>query len=625
MYFLPLGLAFTYRAVKKATEKNETRSADLRTKPETNSKYINSKPSKTSLLLGFKKLFFKPNSEFRIPYSFFAFLFLTLTTAGHLGIGIIGLLSTIPFLFLDLNKTNLIARGKTLFVIYIGHMIALAYWIIPVFLYTDYHMVSFWDPIWKFDSYGWYEVGRQLVAGEIFDWKRAPIITFYVILGFFVLLADSSLFPFALSFLLMMLIYFGRNTWGGLVDFVPGMKDFHMHRFVVGVHIASIFLIPSALEALFKLIIKFKEKLINLISKLLGSDRTGNINTSFTVIIYLFTLSLLSVAVYYTVRQTVDYASFNNRWIGEANKAFQYDEKNFYALTDYLETLPPARTYAGRPGNWGHQFRLGSSQLYMLLSAYGFDVSQFLPETWSPMSENDQNFDERYLKDYELLNLKYIVSTENHGFPEEAVMDKKFGPFELYKVPTSGWFDVVTSPMLVKTDKTNFINLVHYWHRGFPRTWKMHPFITLKDIETPYRMQRIIEMKDEVTYEENRSEKNIFSDFPFVFPESTPSGKIINEKVTKQTYSSTVEVPENCKDCMIMFKMSYHPNWKASVDGKNAATYSVFPFYLAVKAESGTHEIVFTHKPNNLKIIVLTIQILIPCAAVIFYLRKKRA
>lgn len=214
MIFMPLALAFMYRAMRKITP----------------------------------------------PYSqsdlFLASLFLCLTTAGHLGMGIITFISTIPFVFLDLDKTHLTERLKKAVMIYIFALLPLVYWIIPMLLKLNYHIVSFWDPIWKFNSYGWYEVVQQFLQGEIFDWQRLPIITVLVVIGFFALLLNTRLFPFALLFAFWFLLYFGRTTWGNLLDLIPGMKDFHQHRFIVGIHIAALFLIPAGLEYLLQLLNK---------------------------------------------------------------------------------------------------------------------------------------------------------------------------------------------------------------------------------------------------------------------------------------------------------------------------------------------------------------------------------
>lgn len=607
MIFMPIGIVYSYRSMSKAITPDGTKS----------------------------KLFDKD--------TVLASVFMILTTSGHMGIGVMGLLSIVPFLFLDFKWRNYIERFKKLVIIGILTIAVLAYWIIPVLLFDKYHIISFWDPIWKFNSYGWYEVLKQFLQGETFDWQRLPVITGLSFIGVFVLLLNTRMFPFALLFLFWLLLYFGRTTWGGLLDLIPGMKDFHQHRFVVGFQIASLFLIPAASEYLYSLIrdtlhwIAAKIIIAKRIFSETGKDKTGTIldeikyfsrsiklsgdALAYTNVIGYFVFTALFILLSYAaVKQTLAYTSLNNRWIGEANSAFRYDEANFYNAVNKINSLPPARVYAGRPGNWGHDFRLGSSQLYMLLGVNGFDMTQFLPETWSPMSENEQNFDERYAHDYDLLNVRYIVADKNHEFPSSATLVQKFGPFQVYSVPTTGWFDVVTSPMYVKTEKTNYINLVHFWHRSYPRLWKMHPLITLENNDAPPGMKKEIEMKDESNYMEAGKLKNIWSDYPFVFPEATPSGKIISENVSKQTYSAVIDVPANCQFCYVMFKMSYHPNWKATLDGSPVKTSAVFPMYLAVAASPGQHKVEFTYEPNALKIILLVLEIL----AVILLLFRNR-
>jgi len=582
MIFFPIGLAFAYRTFSTVSYN-----------------------SLTKLPKSLKSL--KENNLF------LSAIFLTLTTAGHLGMGIIALISTLPFLFFDLKKTHIVKRVKNLMAIFAIVVFFLAYWIIPVFLYNDYHIISFWDPIWKFDSYGWFEVIRQLFQGEIFDWGRIPVVTILTIIGFFTILANTRLFPFALIFAMWLILYFGRTTWGGLINLIPGMNDFHQHRFIVGVQIAAIFLLPAGLNYIFHII----KSALNLIFKKIIFAKKWVIYQN--IIFYLMAAGTIILLSYFTIRQTINYASLNNKWIDQANKAYLYDKKNFENLISNLNSLPLARLYAGRPGNWGKDFRLGSTEMYMLLGINGFDVSQFLPETWSMLSENEQNFDERVLEDYDLLNIRYIVAPKNQSFPKEAKLSQKFGPFELYEVPTSGWFDIVSSPMFVKSDKTNFINLVHLWHRSYSRRWKMHPVISVeKKAKIPTGMQKAIEMTDEVSYFDllNKGDKaeqklNIFADFPFIFPEATVSGKIKNEKINLQSYSATIEVPDNCKNCSIMFKMSYHPNWQAKIDGQKVNIYAVFPFYLAVPASPGEHTVEFIYQPNKLKVILLFAEIII--------------
>ena len=619
--------------------------------------------------------------------SILAAIFLILTISGHLGIGIIGLISTVPFIFLDARKHSLGLRIKKMMVIYILVFAALSYWIIPILLTNNYHIISFWDPIWKFNSYGWKEVVKQFLQGEIFDFARPyPLITLLVFIGFFVLCFNSNLFPFALLFLMWTLFYFGRTTWNGLLDLIPGMKDFHQHRFIVGIQMAALFLIPAGIDYILWLIqrisrlviqlenlkckmqnVKLQLKIKNLLVSFVKhdkifADRIGNhvltmsvsdnkhnktsddntthyknlisceqenfiseqSNSSLkNIIFYLIFFVLISTLGYFTIQQTISYAKLNNEWIKQANSAYRYDYQNFKNLTAYLDNLPQARVYAGRPGNWGHDFRLGSSQMYMLMAIAGFDVSQFLPETWSPMSENEQNFDERLFSDYDLLNLHYIVSPKNQDFPKEAKLLNSFGPFELREVPTNGWFDVISAPMKVVTDKTNFINIVHLWHRSYARFWKMHPVIDVQNtFKSIGKIDREIKMIDEVNYKEGNEVKNIFSDFPFIFPEATPSSQILKEEVSKQTYKAEIKVGQNCDSCLAIFKMSFHPDWQAKVDGKPTEKVAVFPFYLAVPVTPGVHTIEFTYQPGKIKVILLFGELIIVTCLVFLFIKK---
>lgn len=621
MIFFPLGIAFTYLSMRDI--KSEMKTAKTHSKPANGKEIIHSKIywRITHILEKIRKLLFSGPYIYFSKNTMLAGIFLTLTCAGHLGMGIMGLLSTIPFLFFDLNIKHIIVRIKKIAIIGIIVIGLLAYWIVPMLFNLNYHIISFWDPIWKFNSYGWYEVLRQLFQGEVFDWKRLPTITAVVMVGFFVLLSDTRLFPLALLFGMWMLMYFGKTTWGGLIDLIPGMKDFHQHRFIVAVQITALFLIPGAFTFIYGYISRGIAFLTDVLKKISKSNQSYSLLNYFHSLSYILISLLVIVLGYFTVKQTYDYAYLNNKWIDESNKAFIYDEKNFKNLMDYMRKLPNARVYAGRPGNWGKDFRLGSSQMYMLFGISGFDVSQFLPETWSMLSENEQNFDERNAIDYDLLNIKYVIAPKNQGFADTAELDRKFGPFELYKVPTSGWFDVVTSPMFVRTDKTNFLNLVQLWHRSFPRRWKMYPLISVdKKPTVPADIQRNIKMVDEVTYEENGKQKNIFADFPLVFPESTPSGKVLSEKVEKQTYTGVVDIPDNCKSCYVMFKMSYHPDFQAKLDGMNVEKFAVFPYYIAVSIPAGKHTVEVSYKSNMLKTVLIYTEIIF---LILFIFRKK--
>lgn len=628
-FFIPLAIAFTFRALRETTADigRVTRAKASREElrlPGDEDVHDWSTLNRAGIGAGLGAPACAGRRERQDPpkinYVFWAILFTTLSIAGHLGIGVILVLTLPIFLFIDTKVSHIKLRFKTLAVIIGVSLFTLSYWIIPVLLQDKYHLISFWDPLWKFNSYGWYEVIRKYFSGEIFDWQRFPTVTLLATIGLFVLLIHEKYFPFAFIFIFWILMYFGRTTWGGLIDIIPGMKDFHLSRFIVGVQISSFFILPGGFGFIFYLSGKISRKIFGFFINLKNPpfsdklERTAGLSVSIALIFAVFFL---------TVKQSVSYAYLNNKWVPEANDAYKYSEKDFNRLIETLKTLPAGRIYAGRPGNWGRDFKFSSTQMYMAVSVLGFPISGFLPESWSPNSDNEEMFDERMTSDYNLYNLRYIVAPSKFTPPKEARFLNTFGPFYLYGMPTTGYFDIASSNIVVDTDKNSFVDIVHVWQKSFVRYWNMYPLINLeKHISPP--VNRTLTMTDLTDYRFNGKEYNLFGTFPFSFPEATVSGKIkdlSNDKpYTAKVYKAEVNVPPNCKNCFTVFKMTYFPNWQAALDGKPVAKWNIFPFYSAVLTPPGKHTVEFSYHPSTVKIILLLLE---PLVFLAYLFRKK--
>ena len=88
--------------------------------------------------------------------------------------------------------------------------------------------------------------------GDLFDFGRIPSLTYLAAVGFGICLLrwrnERYLIPVAI-FTLWLMLYFGRATWGSLMDVLPLSREIHMNRFVRGVHLGGIFFIAVALAA----------------------------------------------------------------------------------------------------------------------------------------------------------------------------------------------------------------------------------------------------------------------------------------------------------------------------------------------------------------------------------------
>jgi hypothetical protein len=61
-------------------------------------------------------------------------------------------------------------------------------------------------------------------------------------------------------------------------------------------------------------------------------------------------------------------------------------------------------------------------------------------------------------------------------------------------------------------------------------------------------------------------------------------------------FKATVEVPEGCVECIVVLRQTYHPGWRATIDGNRVLPFAVFPFYVAISIPEGAHEVIFFYR-----------------------------
>lgn len=492
-----------------------------------------------------------------------AILFLAATTAGHLGIGMIA--------FLAVAVVGL-RHFKKLPLIFAGVLILLGYWIVPIFLNGNYHNISFWDPIWKFNSYGTKEVLTRLFNGDLFDFGRFPVLTILVFIGFFASLLSPTYFPFALLFGAMVALYFGRATWGGLIDLIPGMREFHLSRFIVGVHLAGLFLISIAIDWLVKRV---------------------------HWVVYVI-IGLLFFAI---AGQTIRYATFNDELIMQANRnyeAVQPDVDELFRTLRELQKERPGRVFAGRGGSWGKDFRVAETPYYMHLSTYGIPTVLWLPQTWSPNSDVEQYFSEDNSAHYDLFNIRYVVAPPSQTPQQFWKLISEAKTWKLYEVETSGYITGGIRPAIVAGSKEDYKNVVRLWiHSNIPAQG-LYPELTFDTGSYPKNTGLPnFKMVNEATYQvPNGSTHALFAEPPVYQPHTsypvTPT-VLSQSDDTDMIFKATVEVPESCTECIVVLHQTYHPSWRATIDSKAIQTFAVFPFYIAIPISEGAHEVVFSY------------------------------
>ncbi len=691
---LPLALAYSMKFLSRA--ESTTALIEMRKKIQLLAKsFVDRNPSSVfpftlSLSKGHLSSFI-PDSKTYL----FAILFLIITISGHLGIGMMTLITIgiaglspaiVGFLRRDTRRdiTAAVVRGLTgVAFLAVPSLLALSYWIIPTLLGNNYHNISFWDPVWKFDSYGIKEVFINLGNGALFDFERMPLYTLLVLIGAFGTMmmqkkneiqstksetkpvsdfefrisSFQSTSPLGLLFFIWLILYFGRTTWGGLIDLIPGMTEFHISRFIVMIHILGMFLAPIGISVIVTNASTMVIRLINFIRTLGHHDDmrslSGSIQRLIPYAVYLVFLLIIIPPIY---QQTIKYASWNDVLIRQSIGNEKKVKPNVDLLFAELSRLPPGRAFIGRGGGWGKNFRVAETPMYMYMSTYGVPTIAWLPETWSMNSDTEQYFSEDNASHYELYGLRYVIAPVDQK-PQTFWKLYKENPFwKLYIVdapiaspvipakagiqssvispPSSPdlsiasssptYIGVGTSPTIVESTKTDFINLVHFWIQSEYPGKGVYPTLTYSHADI-FDSRPAFSMIDEATYRlRDGTIHSLVKEIPKYTIKNTPMTVASEASVSETVFSGSVTVTEECGTCIAFLRQTYHPSWKAWVDGKEVKPFIVFPFFTAVWLQTpGTHSVVFRYEPSVTKVTLLVLGLGILAGLAYLLLRKK--
>ena len=314
-------------------------------------------------------------------------------------------------------------------------------------------------------------------------------------------------------------------------------------------------------------------------------------------------------SIYLIEKPIVNYVKDNDIWIARSNLIYQKNINDYEKIVETLRKMPSARVYAGRPGNWGKDFKIGDTQIYMALSRDGFPIIGFLPQSWSPNSDAEQFFDEENIKHYDLYNIGYLVLPINKKPPQFAKLIVKKGKFSLYKVDSEGWFTLGKSSLEVIAKKTDLVNITHLWFYSPMFANKDYPAIALNNEKYTF-VNKTIKMSNQNSFDDNRV---IWRENPLFVNQEKFEQTLINkvEKKFAQGYSVNFKLENQCQNCILILKQTFHPNWKITVNGKKQAAFPVFPFFTGIQLNNpGDYEIIATYQPSTLKTILLILGIL---------------
>ncbi len=505
------------------------------------------------------------------------------TLLSHTVLGYVLLLSGVLFLFLG----PFLSLGRR--VLRMGLIVLLvaflsAYFLLPFFLDRLYMNRSIWEDPGKYDAYGWQWTLQSLFSGRLLDADRFPSLTFLAGLGLVVAIFRwrcSDVYRLLVLFSLFWLaLYFGRPTWGVLLNLLPMSSDLHLHRFIVPVHLGALGLAGVGLAWLWEQARSYSRTLASFGE----GEAGGRLQLGPLVLAGVLTAGLLAPAYY----ERIGYLALNGRWLDENLAAYRAEQGVLEGLLEKLRSLPPGRVYAGRAANWGDDYRVGSVPLYAFLSQNGLPNPGYLYHALSLNADIEGYLDESRPATFNLFNLRYIVAPEDHPAPSFARPIAAYGRHVLYGVETSGYFDLVDSDLLLYGPRSDWFPAAQAWVWSDWVEARQHPRIVFGP--APSGPTHILPLASFPRQLPNLS-----------LPMYGPCGQILWEQVEGSTYS--VEFVAG-RSCWLLLKETFHPGWQVLLDDRKVETAMLAPSFVGVAVEPGRHRAVFRYEPWPLRGIV---------------------
>ena len=493
---------------------------------------------------------------------------LALTIACHFITGYLALL-TVGVWVLVLGPGLLRRAGRAALVA--GGALLMAAWVlVPLIGDTKWTTQSaFYTGTVFNDSYGAAKILGWLFYGKLFDAGRFPIVTIFFIVGALVCLSriqkDVRARALLGAFTLSLLLFFGRRTWGRVIDVLPGFHDIQIHRFIIGVQLAGIMLAGVGLVWVGRLSFRVA-----------GQFLAGRLTLNRHISTWVAVAPALIVLV--LTPAWLDRAHYDRNGaagIRAQQAAERTDGRDLDALISIVKARHDGRVYAGLRGNWGLDYTVGEVPVHAWLAGRDVDAIGFTFRTISSLSTDvEAGFDETNPADYQMFNIRYLILPADRAPSVPARLLAKRGRHRLWEVRTSGYFQVVDRAPALAANRTDLLASMRGFMSSNLASQGIYPGVAFAGGAAP----------------------------PPTFAGSTtpagPAGAVLTQTSEAQNGLFQATVKAN-RPAAALLKVTYDPRWTVSVDGRAAQATMMAPSLVGVEVPAGRHVVRFRYRPYD--------------------------
>lgn len=411
------------------------------------------------------------------------------------------------------------------------------------------------------DSYGAGKALGWLFTGRLFDDGRFPIVTLLFYAGVVLCITRVRRDPRARAllgaFALSLLLFFGRPALGPVLDLLPGFRDVQIHRFIMGVHLAGIFLAGVGLSWL----VVMAYRVVSRRAPPRYALATGGAAMLLGIV-------LLAPAL----AERASYDRHGAELIRAQQAADATDGRDLDRLVAIMKSRGDGRAYAGLRGNWGRDFKAGYVPVYAWLADRDVDAIGFTFRTIASLSTDvEAAFDETNPAQYEMFNIRYLILPSDRRPSVPAKLVARSGRYTLHEVKTSGFFQVVDRALPLEADRTNIEAATREFRQSNLAAQGVYPGVAFAGGPRPAPT------------------------FAGRGPPSGPPGRVVTQRVASQDGVFLASVNAD-RPAVALLKASYDPRWSVTVDGRSAKPAMMAPSLSGVEVPGGKHLVLFRYE-----------------------------
>jgi hypothetical protein len=304
------------------------------------------------------------------------------------------------------------------------------------------------------------------------------------------------------------------------------------------------------------------------------------------------------------LRERQRYYALNTQMMEGTRKALDADG-DARAILSALQELPSGRTYAGLRGNWGKEMKLGGIHFYDLLTFHR--IVAILPPYQGHSLNADFifHFQDRDPAHYNLFNVRYVVAPSSLAMPTFLRAITTTPRYTLYRAETNGYaqFVAATETRRIDSQSDLFLHNRGWFLSADPPAGRFIRY------EYPSAGGRSATSWDRAASRPSGSS-------------GCPGGGGISEE---RVLPGRIDLRVECRlAATLVLKVTYHPNWQATIDGERALPSMLSPSFIGLHVPAGLHHVSVQYRSGWLKSALLLLGAFTLIAAIRFRQRFTR-